>query len=171
MTPTLRVGEHFFVDKQRFTTHSPNRGEVVVYFPEANYKVKYVKRVVGIPGDRIQMKHGVLFINGEAVPKQRIADFVQGSGRPIPQYVETLPNGVSYNVLDMTSNGPADNTPEYLVPAGHYFMMGDNRDNVFDSRYIQSGGGKGYVPRENIIAKATSIYFSWTFSRIGVKIE
>ena len=58
MTPTLRVGEHFFVDKQRFTTHSPNRGEVVVYFPEANYKVKYVKRVVGIPGDRIQMKHG-----------------------------------------------------------------------------------------------------------------
>jgi signal peptidase I len=117
------------------------------------------------------MRDGVLFINGEAVPKQRVADYVdkygEGSGRPIPQYVETLPNGVTYKVLDMEPNGSADNTEEYVVPPGNYFMMGDNRDNSRDSRYAQIG----YVPRENIIAKATSIASSWNLSRIGMKIE
>jgi signal peptidase I len=123
------------------------------------------------------MQKGVLYINNVAAPKQRIADFVDemgpGIGRPVPQYVETLPNGVSYNVLDEAANGAADNTNEYVVPPNHYFMMGDNRDNSLDSRFAQNapGGGIGFVPRENIIAKVTSISFSWRFSRIGLRFD
>ena len=120
------------------------------------------------------MRDGVIFINGEAVKKKRVEDFVdtapngEGGGHPIQQYQETLPNGVEYRVLDQIPNGAADNTIEYVVPAKHYFLMGDNRDNSEDSRFLSS---VGYVPRDNIIGEATSIYFSWNLSRIGKKIE
>ena len=176
MAPTVLLGDHFFVDAQRFYTHWPEPGDVVVFLLPRDNKIRYFKRIVGLPGDRIQMRDGVLFINGEAVKKERVEDYVgngpksEGGGHPIQQFEETLLNGVKYRVLDMQpgSTGSADNTAEYVVPADHYFLMGDNRDNSEDSRFLNS---VGYVPRENIIAKATSIYFSWDFSRIGRKIE
>jgi signal peptidase I len=102
--------------------------------------------VIGLPGDRIQMRDGVLYINGQAVKKERIEDYADpsesGLQSPVAQYLETLPNGVQYRVLDTDALGDADNTDEYVVPAGHYFMMGDNRDNSQDSRYPRVG----YVP-------------------------
>lgn len=140
----------------------PERGDVAVFKLPTNINVDYIKRVIGLPGDRIQMKEGVLFINDVAVKKERIEDYVDsdpqgGGGQPIPQYVETLPNGVTYRVLDYTPLGAVDNTDVYTVPANHYFMMGDNRDNSQDSRYT---GEVGFVPVENFVGRADMLFFS-----------
>jgi signal peptidase I len=107
------------------------------------------------------MRDGVLFINSQPVPKKRIEDYTEladgGDGPAVSQYEETLPNGVTFRVLDTDSNGSADNTEEYVVPEGHYFMMGDNRDNSQDSRYLSF---VGYVPIENFVGRADIIFFS-----------
>ena len=121
----------------------------------------YIKRVIGLPGDHIQMKNGILFLNGQPVPRRRIEDYLyqEGNGAVIPlaQYIETLPNGVQHRIIEMSDNGPLDNTQEYVVPPGDYFMMGDNRDNSQDSRVLSA---VGYVPAENLIGKAQFIFFS-----------
>jgi signal peptidase I len=140
----------------------PERGDVAVFKLPTNTEIDYIKRVIGLPGDRVQMREGVLYINDIAVPKVRTEDYVDsdesgGGGQPIPQYVETLPNGVSYNVLDAEAFGSADTTDIYVVPEGHYFMMGDNRDRSQDSRYLDA---VGYVPLENFVGRADIIFFS-----------
>jgi signal peptidase I len=145
----------------------PDRGDVAVFKLPSNPEVDYIKRVIGLPGDRIQMIDGVLQINGSAVKKERLGDFVdsqkdvEGDNLPdhamnYPRYLETLPNNVTYEVLDI-SNSSADNTEEFIVPAGHYFMMGDNRDNSQDSRYQNA---VGFVPLENFMGRADIIFFS-----------
>ena len=110
------------------------------------------------------MIDGVLHINGEAVPRERIEDFVDkdsfGNERRVARYRETLPNGVSYDTLDLTPRGQSDNTRPFKVPAGHYFMMGDNRDNSTDSRVPVELGGVGYVPLDNFVGRAEVIFFS-----------
>jgi len=140
---------------------TPKRGDVAVFKLPTDTNIDYIKRVIGLPGDQIQMRNGVLFINGEAVKKERIEDYVDPSeselSAPVPQYVETLPNGVKYRVLDTNPMGPADYTDVYVVPADHYFMMGDNRDNSQDSRYLDV---VGYVPIENFVGRADIIFFS-----------
>jgi signal peptidase I len=141
----------------------PERGDVAVFKLPTDTNVDYIKRVIGLPGDRIQMKDGVLHLNDVAVPKVRVEDYVDGDpesgfgGRPIPQFEETLPNGVTYRVLDEDPQNSADNTDVYIVPENHYFMMGDNRDNSQDSRYL---GAVGYVPIENYVGRAEVIFFS-----------
>jgi signal peptidase I len=144
---------------------TPKRGDVAVFKLPTNTDIDYIKRVIGLPGDRIQMRDGVLFINGEAVKKEPVEDFIdretdgEGNGQPIKQFEETLPNGVKYRVLDEQpgSTGSVDNTGEYVVPAEHYFMMGDNRDNSEDSRFPNA---VGYVPIENYVGRADIIFFS-----------
>ncbi len=141
---------------------TPKRGDVAVFKLPTDTSIDYIKRVIGLPGDRIQMKDGVLYINDVAVPKERIEDYTDpdtrmGSGTPIPQYRETLPNGVTYNVLDGDPNSGEDNTDVYVVPEGHYFMMGDNRDNSQDSRFLDK---VGYVPVENFVGRADIVFFS-----------
>ncbi len=140
----------------------PKRGDVAVFKYPQDLSVDYIKRVIGLPGDRIQMKNGVLFINGEAVKKERVADYVDpnsesGAGPVVAQFKETLPNGVVYNVLDF-GDTEVDNTEEYVVPESHYFMMGDNRDNSQDSRFLNK---VGYVPIENFVGRADLIFFSF----------
>jgi signal peptidase I len=178
MIPTLLVGDYLFVSKYSYGyTHysfpfsppfysgrilgsQPNRGDVAVFRLPKDDSIDYIKRVIGLPGDRIQMIDGVLNINGVAVPRQRIDDFVtddDGVVQRVKQFRETLPNGVSYNTLDLTDNGFYDNTPVYTVPPGDYFMMGDNRDNSTDSRVLSQ---VGYVPFENFIGRAQIIFFS-----------
>ena len=117
--------------------------------------------MIGLPGDRIQLKQGVLYINGEQVARDPLADFelrdAYDKPQPVRQYRETLPGGHSHRILEVSDNGFLDNTQEYLVPDGHYFMMGDNRDNSADSRQLAQ---HGYVPAGNIIGHAELIYFS-----------
>jgi signal peptidase I len=180
MKATLLVGDYLFVSKYSygFSHYSlpfsprwfsgrifgamPERGDVVVFRLPKDDSIDYIKRVIGLPGDRIKVVDGMVFINGKAVKRERVEDFVDDEGN-VSNYVhrwrETLPNGVSYETLDLQDDGPLENTEEYRVPAGHYFMMGDNRDNSQDSRVLSA---VGYVPFENLVGKAQVIFFSTT---------
>ncbi len=179
MKSTLLIGDYLFVSKfsygyshhslpfspglfkGRIFSEKPTRGDVAVFKLPRDNTTDYIKRVIGLPGDRIQMRSGRLFINGNVVPKKRIDDFIEvgpyGNTRRVSRYEEELPNGVKYPVLDTDKNGHFDNTGEFVVPAGHYFMMGDNRDNSTDSR---AAYGVGYVPLENFVGRAEVIFFS-----------
>ena len=180
MLPTLLVGDYLFVSKYsygfsrysvpfglplfegRVFSSQVERGDVAVFKKPGDEGIDYIKRIVGVPGDRIQMIDGVFYLNGEAVPRQRVEDFsyVDREGNHVlsPQYQETLPGGPTYMTLDKIPNGPADNTRVFLVPNGYYFAMGDNRDNSLDSRI--TWGGIGLVPEQNLVGRAEILFFS-----------
>ncbi|MGQ0527447.1 MAG: signal peptidase I [Alphaproteobacteria bacterium] len=179
MKPTLEIGDYLFVEKPaygysrysfpfglapiegRIWAEEPRRGDVVVFKLPSNTGVDYIKRVVGLPGDRIRVRHGRLYINEKMVDREPLGmteDDAGAKGKmPTMEYLETLPGGVTHSIYEESDSGPLDNTETYEVPGGHYFMMGDNRDNSQDSR-VESM--VGFVPFENIIGKADFIFFS-----------
>jgi len=179
MIPTLLIGDYLFVSKYsygysrysfpfgfdlfpgRIWASEPKRGDVVVFKLPRDNETDYIKRVIGLPGDEIQMVHGVLHINDKPVKKVKIDDYVvteaSGRVRHMARFKETLPNGVSYPVLDLVDEGFGDNTEVYKVPEEHFFMMGDNRDNSTDSRFLSE---VGFVPYDNLVGKAQIIFFS-----------
>ena len=211
MKDTLLIGDFLFVNKMaygysqhscpfsmcpflpedRLLARQPERGDIAVFKHPVNGS-DFIKRLIGLPGDTVQMRDGRLILNGEAVPREPAGAFretfePQGPAGSLPQcenapvglggvceksrFIETLPNGVSYSTLDVRTTG-LDNTPVYTVPEGHYFFIGDNRDNSNDSRVPQSARGVGYVPFENLIGRADrvmfssagrSIFFVWTW--------
>jgi signal peptidase I len=179
MIPTLLVGDYLFVSKfsygysrysipfapdlfsGRIFGRLPERGDVAVFVNPRNTSEDYIKRIVGLPGDRIQVRAGQLYVNGTLAPRQAAGDYLADDTRPpvlAKRYRETLPNGRVHDVLKMTDDGSMNNTPEYKVPDGYVFAMGDNRDNSADSRVMD--GGIGFVPIENLVGRAEFIFFS-----------
>lgn len=199
MKDTLLIGDFLFVNKMaygysryscpfsmcpftgRILASEPERGDVVVFRHPVNGS-DFIKRLIGLPGDKVQMKNGILWINGAEVPQEPAGTFEEVYERQGPmgnlprcengpvgegglctrsRFIETLPNGVQHSVLNIDANGYGDNTDVFTVPPGHYFFMGDNRDNSTDSRYAQTpGGGVGMLPAENLIGRADRIIFS-----------
>lgn len=193
MKPGLLIGDFIFVSKYpygysnaslpfypklfegRIFDDKPKRGDVVVFKPPMMPHEDWIKRLVGLPGDRIQMRDGMLYINDEPCPIRRVDDFVDhlklaGNSREqnrvyseegdvYEQYIETLPGGVEHTIIkkDPFGHGRLDNTREFTVPEGHYFMMGDNRDGSGDSRLEKS---VGFIPHDNLVGRAELIFFS-----------
>jgi signal peptidase I len=204
MKDTLLIGDFLFVNKMaygyskyscpfamcpfsgRIFASEPERGDVVVFRHPVN-GADFIKRLIGLPGDTIQMQDGVLYINGVAAPQEPAGTFEevfepQGPLGNLPRcengavgaggtcqksrFIETLPEGQKHHVLNIDTNGFGDNTKVFTVPAGHYFFMGDNRDNSQDSRYAQAAGGVGFVSAEYLIGRADRIIFSSSGSRM-----
>ena len=200
MVPTLLEGDYLFVSKMaygyskfsfpgglvpvegRIWEGAPTRGEVVVFRPTREPETDFIKRVIGLPGDRIQVREGVLQINDIPVQRQRIEDYVDPDAPekgPAAQYLETLPGGVTHRIIEAADDASAyDNTPVYVVPADHYFMMGDNRDGSNDSRAYNAVDQKcstgtiddsnkdclgtvGFVAKENLIGPAKILFWSY----------
>lgn len=179
MIPTLLVGDYLFVSKfsygysryslplslplihGRLFAAEPARGDVAVFKLPTDNKTDYIKRIIGLPGDRVQVIDGLLQINGAPVRREPSGDFVVGNGAGILQayhrYIETLPNDRAHEIIEISDTGPFDNTGAYLVPDGHFFVMGDNRDSSRDSRFLSE---VGFVPVDNLIGRAEFIFFS-----------
>lgn len=198
MKDTLLIGDFLFVNKMaygysryscpfamcpfsgRILGSDPERGDVVVFRHPVNGS-DFIKRLIGLPGDTVQMKDGVLYINGKAMPQEPAGTFEevyerQGPMGQLPRcengpvgeggactasrFIETLPEGQKHAILNIDNNGFGDNTDVFTVPEGHYFFMGDNRDNSQDSRYGQAVGGVGFVPADYLIGRADRVMFS-----------
>jgi signal peptidase I len=186
MVPTLLIGDYLFVSKfsygySRYSlpfglplfsgriylpfSDTPDRGDVAVFKLPSDPSVDYIKRIVGLPGDRIQVRNGSLYINDRLVPRRPFGEYVYeegGSAVVLQQFIEALPQGPGeppeeHRIVKSDDIGPLDNTPVYVVPQGYYFAMGDNRDNSQDSRVLSS---VGYIPAENLVGKAQFIFFS-----------
>jgi signal peptidase I len=217
MQPRLLIGDYLLVAKWpygysrysipyaklpfegRFLARTPARGDVIVFQAPAAPGEEWIKRVIGLPGDRVQVVNGTVYLNGLAVPRKRIGDFVipvtpnmiaaadkEHAASPCftggfeqkdrwgqrfcryPRFHETLPNGKAYDVLDLFDS-ETDNTAVYEVPAGHLFVMGDNRDRSRDSRFAIENGGVGMLPMSNLVGRALVSYYSTDGSAVMLK--
>jgi len=182
MKPTLLIGDYLIVSKYSYgySKHSfspltlnifsgrklykePKRGDIVVFkvHNQESGKDVYIKRLIGLPGDTVQMMQGVLYINGEPCPLEDNGKFYDKSKlTEFQRNIETLPNGIKHLTLDYGTDLFVDNTKVYVVPKGRFFMMGDNRDDSRDSRFPVEAGGPGFVPAEDLIGRAEIILFA-----------
>jgi len=184
MEPTLLIGDALLASKfpygygtaslpiqinlpetRRVFEGTPKRGDVVVFRWPGDRSQAWVKRVVGLPGDHVQMRQGQLFINNHAASLNPDgvgeAEDDNGNVEPAYRFVETLPNGVSHAIFKIRDNGRLDNTPEVTVPPGNLFVLGDNRDNSADSRVAVRDGGVGLLPMDNLVGRADAVVGSW----------
>jgi signal peptidase I len=185
MEPTLLEGDYIIVSKfaygwsrhsapfspplfkGRIFGHEPTRGDIIVFKLPRDGHTDYIKRVIGLPGDKIQVKQGQVFINGAPIKRQAMSservENAFGLPHDVLRFRETLPTGKTYITYSFGPDSEAENTDVYEVPKGNYFMMGDNRDNSVDSRF-PTDIGVGFVPAENLVGRADIILFSWKMS-------
>jgi signal peptidase I len=184
MVPSMLVGDYLFVSKYSYgysdtgsffrlpilkdasriiAQSTPKRGEIAVFKLPSNPKINYIKRVIGEPGDTVQIRNEVIYINGIAVDKTEDGSFSNEDGALFRKYIETTFSGKSYNVIEEIANDEHDNTEEFQVPQGHYFVMGDNRDHSADSRTSQIE--YPFVPLENFVGRAEMIFFSMDYNK------
>lgn len=179
MLPNLQIGDYLFVSKPAYGysrysfpfglvkfegrefADQPKRGDIIVFKLPSNPSIDYIKRLVAFPGERVQVINGRLYINGEMAPREPVGlkkvDNGYGIDDTMMEYIETLPGGVMHSIYEESDNEGLDNTEEYVVPDGHYFFMGDNRDNSQDSRVQDL---VGFVPFENLVGRADILFFS-----------
>ncbi|MCW8919335.1 MAG: signal peptidase I [Gammaproteobacteria bacterium] len=177
MMPTLLIGDFILVNKFAYgvrlpvvnlrilDTGSPQRGDVAVFRYPENPKIDFIKRIVGVPGDRVVYMNKVLYINGEQAPQHYLGSYVGiGSGNVMTgaRHLQEELNGVEHEILVMPGRNEVNGNFDYLVPEGNYFAMGDNRDNSRDSRYW------GLLPEENLVGKAFMIWMNWDWQQDGV---
>lgn len=177
MKPNFLVGDYLFVSKYHYgisnasfpfnpplfsgrvlAFNQPQRGEVIVFKSQHERGKNYIKRLIGLPGDEVQLINGIVYINNKMVEREEAGIFTDTDGHVLKRYRETLPNGKSYEILEDSPFGSLDNTRVFKVPEGHYFFLGDNRDHSADSR--TAGNPIGYVPYEDLIGRAEMIIFS-----------
>jgi signal peptidase I len=168
--PTLMVGDYIFADA-REPGQAPAAGDMVVFRSPRDPSIEYVKRVVGLPGDRVRMTNGQLFINGQAArlePTGVIEQQDAGNRFLLRLYFETLPDGRHYKITRVTNEGMPNNTQEFIIPPDHFFVLGDNRDNSVDSRFLNQ---IGYIPLADLLGKAETIFWSRDRSRILSRVD
>ncbi len=173
MAPTLSKGDYVFADMHAYKEKEPERGDVILFLIKRDRKTIWTKRIIGLPGDRIEMRNGNVILNGKLLPQKEADDFFfpeasDKQKKPVKRKFEILPNGRRYAVLDLVADGDFDNVGPYDVPEGHYFVLGDNRDNSNDSRMLI---GFGMVAREDIVGRMSVIYWSRDFSKIGTGVK
>lgn len=183
MEPGLLVGDYIVATKWNYgwSKHSipfsppvlkdrvlevagkPKRGDVVVFKLPRDTRQTYVKRLIGLPGDRVQVRQGVLYVNDQPIPRTAAGDALDPDiDRTVAQFREQMAGGPTYMTFDQGGDHPGDDTKVFIVPEEHYFFMGDNRDNSLDSRWTpEENGGVGYVPAENLVGKVRIVLVSW----------
>jgi len=172
MAPTILPGDYVIADTIAYRNQRLQRGDVIFFVLPAKSQAAYVKRIIGFPGDRIQVRDGILLINGAEIQRELLGTRKLigslGARTKFKEYLEFLPNNRGHHIFEQGDNLPLDNTPVYRVPSGQYFVLGDNRDGSLDSRSLED---VGYVPAANIIGVPRYVFWAKDFSRIGAVVQ